>query len=391
MRKLLGVVLVVGAGGLAAAACDDYPVPPADVSRSGNLQIQKISGDEQTGTPGVQLADPYVVKVVDASGGAVPGVVVQFRITGGGGSLSSSQVVTDSVGNAAVTARLPEQAGATQTVVASSDTAANSVSFTSTATMATAGASDVRIVSGSGQKGITRDTLLDPLAVEVTDAEGVAQTDVAVQWQVISRDGGSVRGSPTQTDDEGIARNFWRLGNEPGAVDSVVAWIEPSAAEPDSVLFTADVTGVPDTIVVTQGAVELDNTFKDPEVVIGDTVFVAPNHWARDPFKATVRDAAGRTVRGAVLSWTVTSRGGAVGDEPEDGDSETVKVLSATDGGVTVWRKAASPPTPIACYEELEDRDGFLLLSPCWIGATLSMEQYPDVSPVTLDALIRAD
>lgn len=389
MRKLLGVVLVVGAGGLAAAACDDYPVPPADVSRSGNLQIQKISGDEQTGTPGVQLADPYVVKVVDASGGAVPGVVVQFRITGGGGSLSSSQVVTDSVGNAAVTARLPEQAGATQTVVASSDTAANSVSFTSTATMATAGASDVRIVSGSGQKGITRDTLLDALEVEVTDSEGVAQSDVAVRWTVVSGDGGSLRGSPTRTNDEGIASNVWRLGNEPGAVDSVVAWIEPSAAEPDSVLFTADVTGVPDTIVVTQGAVELDNDYNDPEQVVGDTVFVSPAHWSRKPFKATVLDAAGRTVRGATLSWTVTSGSGAVGDEPEEGDPETVKVFSGSEGGVTVWRRAADAGIPLRCYEELEDRDGFLLLSPCWIGATLSFERYPEVSPVTLDALIR--
>lgn len=236
----------------------------------------------------------------------------------------------------------------------------------------------LRMISGDAQKGITRDTLLDPLVVEVINQDGVAVEGVNVQWQIASADGGAALGSSTATDADGLATNRWRLGDTPQAQDSLVAFVEPINADPDTVFFTARVTGVPDTIVVTQGALELDNNAtKAPETVIGDTVFVAPGHWADKGFKAIVLDAAGDSVRGATLTWTVTddvdSEVGTVGDEPEGSGSETVMVVTDGAGGITVWRKA------LAC----DDCVG------TWIGATLSLEEFPEVTPVTLDALIR--
>ncbi|MFW6010656.1 MAG: hypothetical protein ACOC9H_01940, partial [Gemmatimonadota bacterium] len=65
---------------------------------------------------------------------------------------------------------------------------------------------------------------------------------------------------------------------------------------------------------------------------------------------------------------------GAVGDEPEGTGSNAVMINTATDGGITVWRRAP-------------DSDGEC--EGVWIGATLSVEDFPDVTPVTLDALIR--
>ena len=265
---------------------------------------------------------------------------------------------------------------------------------TSRTTSSLSGAARIRVISGDRQKGITRDTLLDPLVVEVTNPDGVALEDVKVRWRITSGDGGGAAlGSPTVTDADGLARNRWRLGDAPQTTDSLIAFIEPSEAAPDTARFTAQVTGVPDTIVVTQGAVELDNDFNEPEMVVGDTVFAATGGWSRKPFKAIVLDAAGDSVRGARLTWTTTSGGGAVGDEPENG-SGTVHVLTDGAGGITVWRLA---PT-LGDLQELapgcvgEDDDGNLFLRTdvqCWIGATMSIERFPEVTPVTLDALLR--
>lgn len=363
-----------------------------------DFTLQKIEGDNQLGAPGAELPDPYVVKLVDDAGGAVPGVTVRFRIEeGNGGSLTSSSVVTDSAGQAQVGVRLPPAVDADQTVQVSSDSSRNSVSFLSQTTPQLSGPASIRIISGDAQKGIERDTLLDPLRVEVTNRDGVALEGVSVRWLIASGDGGgAVLGSPTTTDADGIATNRWRLGDIPQSTDSLAAFIHPSDAEPDTVRFTATVTGVPDTIVVTQGGIELDNNFKEPEVLVGDTVFAAPGHWSRQPFKAIVRDAAGDSVRGARLSWTVTSRSGAVGDEPQGGSAETVTVITDEEGGITVWRMAPALDelADIAPECVTEDGDGNLILDPsfdCWIGATLSLERYPEVTPVTLDALLRED
>ena len=130
--------------------------------------------------------------------------------------------------------------------------------------------------------------------------------------------------------------------------------------------------------MIVQGAVDFDHDYTVPEVVFGDTSFVAWGHWARQPFKGVVYDEAGRTVRGATLTWTVTSFFGAVGDEPDGPGAETVMVNTAEDGSVTVWRRACHPEDDPEC----PGPGG-------WIGATLSIEDFPDVLPITLMAMIR--
>lgn len=354
----------------------------AEVTRtlSGADRIRRVSGDGQTGPRGGRLPDPYVVKVLDASGSGVSGVDVNFWIPDGdGGSLSASTVTTDDAGEAAVWAVLPVDPNVSQRVGATLPSLRDTLFFRSTTTTALAGPSDVQLVSGQGQKGIVRDTLLDPLVVEVTNSGGIVIEGATVRWKVVSGNGGSVLEGTTSTDAEGLARNRWRLGSRAGTrVDTVIAWIEPSEAAPDTVRFVADATGPPARIVVTQGAIEEDNNASEaPESVVGDTVTVAPEHWSRKPFKAFVEDRAGRTVRGALLSWTVTSGGGTVGDEPEGPGAETAHVLTGVDGSITVWRRAPED----AFDPDDEDEE--------WIGATLSVEDFPDVEPVTLDALVR--
>ena len=60
-----------------------------------------ISGDKQQGLPGEALAKPFVVEVRDRSGEPLPGVLVTFSVTsGGGGTLSVTSATTESGGRA---------------------------------------------------------------------------------------------------------------------------------------------------------------------------------------------------------------------------------------------------------------------------------------------------
>jgi hypothetical protein len=374
MKILVSVFLLAA---IAVAACGDSD---AITSPTRVLTIQKISGDGQIGAPGDALPEPYVVRVVDEAGGIVPGVTVGFRIfPGDGGSLSASAVTTDSAGNAYVIATLPNALNVSQTVEAGISSTVTPIVFISFTGLEATDASDIRIVSGDLQKGITKDTLLDPLVVEVTNLDGIVVPGATVKWEVISNNGGSVRETPTVTDALGLTQNRVRAGDVPGAVDRIIAWIETAGDQADTVTFTADITGVPDTIVIVQGAVDYDHDYTVPEVVFGDTSFVAPGHWARQPFKGVVYDEAGRTVRGATLTWTVTNWYGGVGPEPDGPGEETVMINTAEDGAITVWRKACDYRVDPDICPQLDT----------WITATLSIEQYPLVNPITLMALVR--
>jgi hypothetical protein len=57
-----------------------------------------VSGNNQTAPPNTALGKPFVVRVLDANGNPVPGVVVTFTDNGAGGSFSQTSPVTNSVG-----------------------------------------------------------------------------------------------------------------------------------------------------------------------------------------------------------------------------------------------------------------------------------------------------
>jgi hypothetical protein len=78
------------------------------------------SGSGQTGTAGTALSAPLVVRVV-LSGAAlvpIPGAVVHWAVTAGGGSVSAATSVSDSNGNAQITATLGPSVKTTNTYTA---------------------------------------------------------------------------------------------------------------------------------------------------------------------------------------------------------------------------------------------------------------------------------
>ena len=63
--------------------------------------IAKVSGDDQEGPIGSELAEPYIVQVFDHEGNPLPGAKVTFQVVSGGGDIdgySAREVVTDADG-----------------------------------------------------------------------------------------------------------------------------------------------------------------------------------------------------------------------------------------------------------------------------------------------------
>ena len=70
-----------------------------------------ISGENQQGTPGAPLEEPFVVEVRDQSDNPVPGIQVSFTVTAGGGTVQPKIAATDANGRAESTLTLGADPG----------------------------------------------------------------------------------------------------------------------------------------------------------------------------------------------------------------------------------------------------------------------------------------
>jgi adhesin/invasin len=172
-------------------------------------------GNGQTGFVTAPVGTDLQVSLTDANGLAVVGSPVVWTITGGGGTLSGDNVTTDTVttdayGVSTVSWTLGNTPGAQSVSAAVPGSTTLTGSFTATAVMPT-----VAIKSGNNQTAAAKDTVTDPLAVLVTDANGDPVENVRVDFAIAS--GGGFLGDSVQTlsavtDDKGIASAVWVLG-----------------------------------------------------------------------------------------------------------------------------------------------------------------------------------
>ena len=196
--------------------------------------ISKVSGDSQSATVGTSLANPLVVQVRNSNNVAVPGVVVNFAVTGGGGSASPISATTDVNGNAHTSLILGSTAG-TNSVTA---TAAGAGTVTFTATGTSMVTTSIAKISGDGQSGAIGTQLTSPLVVQVRNSNNVAVTGAVVSFAVTGG-GGTLSTGSAITDANGNASAMLTLGASAGT-NSVSA----SAPNAGSVTFTATGTGV---------------------------------------------------------------------------------------------------------------------------------------------------
>ena len=94
--------------------------------------LTSVSGDNQSGTTGTVLANPFVVEVRDANGTPLAGVAVTFVVRTGDGSLTATTATTDANGQTVSTLRLGTEAG-TNTVEVSAEGISDIVTFTAVA------------------------------------------------------------------------------------------------------------------------------------------------------------------------------------------------------------------------------------------------------------------
>src|SRR4051812_25063129 len=80
--------------------------------------LVSMNSTQLTGEPGFRVADPVRVRVVDQHGDGVPGEVVTFAVTAGGGSVDPASDTTDADGIATTSWQLGPQPG-TNTLLAS--------------------------------------------------------------------------------------------------------------------------------------------------------------------------------------------------------------------------------------------------------------------------------
>ena len=201
---------------------------PVTFTASAVVQIShslaKVSGDEQQGPAGEQLAAPFVVSVLDEDGLAFAGAVVTFAVTAGGGTLSAATAMTDVNGRAATTLTLGSDPGP-NTVEATVD-GIEVVTFTAAAVVQIP--HSLTKVSGDGQEGLAGAQLSAPFVVLVLDEDDEAIARAVVAFSVTAG-GGTMSAETATTDASGRARNVLRLGSDPGTntVEATIAGLEP--------------------------------------------------------------------------------------------------------------------------------------------------------------------
>jgi hypothetical protein len=175
-------------------------------------ELEKVSGDEQTAIAGTQVADSLVVRVLDTGGRPVAGVTVNWSVAGGGSVSAAStvsradghtgvrRILGPTVGEQATTARLPDQDGA-------------EVTFTSTATVGSAGALRIEVQPATSAK--SGEAFARQPQLQLTDGNNnsVPQAGLAVSARIGSGpSGATLIGSTTaSTNSQGLAV-FTNLG-----------------------------------------------------------------------------------------------------------------------------------------------------------------------------------
>ena len=208
--------------------CD--PVSPPVVT--GHVTI--VGGAGQTGTVGQALALPYQVLVTDPAGSAAAGVSVTWTVTGGGGSFSSAEAITDATGHARATHVLGVTSGLQSARAAVAGAPESPLAFSALASAAAPAV--VAKSSGDRQSGAASAALPLPYAVRVTDSYGNPNASVSVQF---SARGGSVSTASGLTAANGIVTTTHTLSAESGP-DTVLAVVP---ATNDTLVFVSFAVG----------------------------------------------------------------------------------------------------------------------------------------------------
>jgi len=177
--------------------------------------IVKVAGDNQTGRTATALAQPFMVKIIDANSRSVAGIKVNFVVNEGtGATLSTDSGTSDAAGYVSTLLTLSSVSGANK-VTATIDGSTQSISFAATG-FAEGQAMRISKVSGDHQAGVVGTALLNPLVVKVTDILGNVVAGASVIFSETAGDGVLTEDMPIATDANGLASASFILGSATG-------------------------------------------------------------------------------------------------------------------------------------------------------------------------------
>ena len=263
------------------------------------------SGDAQTDTIGGTLDLPLKV-LVTKNGSPVAGKLVQWAVTGGGGSVTAASSTTDGAGTATMTWKLGNNLGG-QTATATVQGASGSpLTFSATATPGQPG--DIQPASGDLQTGFVNLPFAQPFKVLVTDRADNPLTSVVVNWSELAGDL-EVEAPTSTTDAQGLATVNVTAGDTAGPAQL------RAAAGGVNTFFAVQVVTIDRQVDITaNGFVSVHNGTNNPAVdtvQVGQTVVwinQAGSHSVR-PVPVNIFQGSGTLAQGQMHAYTFTTPG----------------------------------------------------------------------------------
>ena len=177
-------------------------------------EVEAVGGGGQRTPPRSALAEPVVVRTLDAGGSPVPGATVTFTPGPGSGSADPGSVASDTAGLAETVWTLGGTLGA-QTLDASVADGARAT-IAAVAVTPEEAAETLEAYGGANQWAVAGRRLPEPVVVQVLDQAGRPVGGARVTFTPAA-DHGSVQPRSAVSDTAGFAETMWRLGGTPGA------------------------------------------------------------------------------------------------------------------------------------------------------------------------------
>lgn len=274
------------------------------------------AGDAQSAAVGTAVTIAPAVKAT-RGGQAAAGVVVNFQVLSGGGTVTGATATTDAAGVATVGSWVMGSALGAQSLAAQSTQATGSL-ITFTATAVSGAPKTITKEAGDNQTAPVSATLAVRPSVKVVDQFGNPIGGATVTFAVVT--GAGTITAPTQTTSAtGIATvGNWSLGPTPGA-NTITATVTGNGVTGNPATFTATATvGAPATVQKQAGDAQSGTA--------GVAVAVPPS--------VKVVDQFGNAVSGTIVNFVVTSGGGTLtGGSVTTGADGIAAVGSWTLGG----------------------------------------------------------
>lgn len=325
--KINGIATPLSGTGFAASVpLNEGPniLSAVAANSNGTTSTASVLVTLDTTPPKVEIYSPAAGASTSAATVTVSGVVNDIVV----GTVNPQQATVTVNGIAAevlnrtfVARDVPLASGANAIQAVATDRAGNRATTTVNLVRTAPNLAALSVVSGNNQRAQVGASLPEPLVVKLTNAQGAPEPNKPLVFRVIGLDGtlAATAGTPgagavaVNTDAQGLARAWFRLGSRAGAGNNLV---EASAA---GVASTADFVasgsaGAAQLVVVDSG----NNQYG----VVGQALPL--------PFIAIVTDASNNRLGGVPVTFKVIGGGGGFGAAR----SSTLQATSDSDGRV---------------------------------------------------------